>query len=254
LTLPAHSCDFFDMRFRHCLSAMCLSATLLGLHADSLEDGFRNPPVSARPSIYYLLLNGYVNRAYVETEMKAYKDAGVGGLCLFDMGARGPADTVPPAGPAFLSRDSVADLAHIIRTAGRLGMEVNLSVTSSWDMGGSWVKPEDGSMTLISSETQIAGPRDFEGILPFPAAPKETPKDAGGVPLFFRDVAVLALPDAQRRDGWEFVFDLPKAFRATWTMWRCTTLTGKTARNHTTRKISPSQYRKRGPIPVRFAM
>jgi hypothetical protein len=188
---------------------MCLSAALVSLHADSLEDGFRNPPMSARPSIYYLLLNGYVNRSYVETELKTYKEAGVGGLCLFDMGARGPADAVPSAGPAFLSPDSVADLAHIIRIAGRLGMEVNLSVTSSWDMGGSWVKPEDGSMTLISSETQITGPRDFDGALPFPAAPKETPKDANGVPLFFKNVAVLALPDAQRRDGWEFVFELP---------------------------------------------
>lgn len=177
--------------------------------ADRLEDGFRNPPMSARPSIYFLLLNGYLNRDYVDKELEAYKKAGVGGLCLFDMGARGAPDRVPPAGPAFLSPDSVADVAHILRTASNLGMNVSFSVTSSWDMGGSWVKPEDGSMTLINSETAIAGPRDFDGALPFPAAPKDTPKDANGRPIFFRDVAVLAIPDAARRSGWEFVYELP---------------------------------------------
>jgi hypothetical protein len=191
------------------LSFAVLLAALPVLHADSLEEGFRNPPMRARPSIYYLLLNGYVNREYVDQELEAYKKAGVGGLCVFDMGARGAPGTVPPAGPAFLGAESVADLAHIIRTAGRLGMDVSLSVTSSWDMGGSWVQPEDGSMTLVNSELGVDGPRQFDGVLPFPAVPKDTPKDAGGRPLFFRDVAVLAIPDPQRRSGWEFVYELP---------------------------------------------
>src|SRR4051795_9289763 len=186
---------------------LCIGLTAFG--ADALVEGFRQPPISARPSIYYLLLNGYVNRDYVEKELSEYRKAGVGGLCLFDMGARGPAGTLPPPGPTFLSEESVSDLAHIIGVAGRLGMDVNLSVTSSWDMGGSWVKPEDGSMTLISSETQIAGPREFDGMLPFPAAPKDTPRDANGRPSFFRDVAVLAIPDPHRRSGWEFVYELP---------------------------------------------
>lgn len=192
------------------LSASLLMAALGVAHADSLEDGFRNPPMAARPSTYYLLLNGYVNRGFVEQELTAYKKAGIGGLCVFDMGARGTPETVPPAGPEFLSTESVGDLAHIIRTAGRLGMEVNLSVTSSWDMGGSWVKPEDGSMTLISSELQVAGPKKLDGTLPFPTPPKDTPKDAAGVPLFFRTVAALAIPNAARRAGWEFVYELPE--------------------------------------------
>src|SRR5579883_1842931 len=96
-----------------CLMLLVLARPATG---DSLEDGFRNPPMSARPSIYFLLLNGYVNREYVDRELEAYRKAGVGGLCLFDMGARGPAGTVPPAGPAFLSPESVGDLAHIIKT------------------------------------------------------------------------------------------------------------------------------------------
>jgi hypothetical protein len=81
-------------------------------------------------------------------------------------------------------------------------MEVSLPVTSSWDLGGSWVKPEGGSMTLVSSETEITGPREFDGTLPFPGDPKV-------LRSFYRNVAVVALPDPQRRSGWEFVYELP---------------------------------------------
>lgn len=178
---------------------------------DALLEGFRNPPPSARPAIYYLLLNGYANRGYIDQELEAYQKAGIGGLCLFDMGARGDKRAVPPAGPAFLSPESAQTLAHIVRTAGRLGMEVDLSVTSSWDMGGSWVRPEDASMTLVSSQVDVQGPAPFDARLPFPSVPGETPKDASGAPVFHREVAVLAIPNPQPRTGHEFLFELPGA-------------------------------------------
>src|SRR3954453_6802458 len=139
---------------------LCIGLTASG--ADPLVEGFRQPPMSARPSIYYLLLNGYVNRDYVEKELTEYRNAGVGGLCLFDMGARGPAGTVPPAGPAFLSEQSVSDLAHIIGVAGRLGMDVNLSVTTQLGYGGKLGQAGRGGMTLISSAVSLSGPRDYD--------------------------------------------------------------------------------------------
>jgi hypothetical protein len=158
--------------------------------------------------MYYMLLNGYVDRAHVEKELAEYARAGIGGICVFDVGARGDSKAQPPAGPAFLSPESVADLGHIIRTAGRHGMEVDLSVTSSWDMGGSWVKPEDASMTLVQSSVEVEGGRAVEMALPFPAVAAETPKDADGKPLFARDVAVIAIPSPERVDGYEFDFQL----------------------------------------------
>lgn len=167
----------------------------------SLAEGFRNPPPEARPSTYFLLLNGYLNRASVEQELAEYQRAGVSGICLFDMGARGDARHVPPAGPPFLSRDSVDDLAHVIRAAGKLGMEVSLSVTSSWDLGGSWVKPEDGSMTLRMSRVELNGPTVYDAALPF---------SEGTRPPYYRDVAVLAIPEPRQRPGYEFVYELPE--------------------------------------------
>ncbi len=185
------------------------ASALIPAAAPGLEEGFRNPPIWARPATYYVLLNGYVNHRYVEEEIRELHRAGIGGLCIFDMGARGDAAAVPPAGPAFLSPESVRSLGRIIRAAGRLGMEVDLSVSSSWDMGGSWVEPEDGSMTLVVSEMELEGPREFDGLLPFPAVPAGAPRDARGRPEFYREVAVLGVRDPDRRRGYEFVFELP---------------------------------------------
>src|SRR5512141_711332 len=66
------SCESFPMTLGLRLSALSLVATLSLLEAaDPLADGFRNPPMAARPSTYYLLLNGYVNRDFIEQELAA---------------------------------------------------------------------------------------------------------------------------------------------------------------------------------------
>jgi hypothetical protein len=152
-----------------------------------------------------VILNGYVNRDHVEREIKALHDAGIRGLCIFDMGGRGDAKTLPPAGPAFMSEKSAADLAHIIRVAGRLGMDTQISVASSWDMGGSWVEPKHGVMGLLQSETAAEGPGAIDRTLPLPPG---IPREVAGKPPFVRDVAVLAVPADRRLPGFDFLFRL----------------------------------------------
>jgi len=186
------------------LGTIWLAAT----SGDPLEEGFRQPPVEARPSVYYLLLNGYVNRDWVEQELAEYWRMGIGGLCIFDMGARGDPSAQPPPGPEFLSRESAQDLAHIIRVAGRLGMRVELSVSSSWDMGATWVQPEDASMTLVESRLEFDGPKLFDDELPFPEIPAAAPKKPDGSPRFYRDVALLAIRDPAPQPGYEFLFEV----------------------------------------------
>jgi len=82
-----------------------------GVRVD-LEAGFRDPPNEVRPSAYWLWLGGHVNRPHVERELKALHAAGVRGLCIFDMGARGAEEGMPPAGPAFMSEPSVEDIVN----------------------------------------------------------------------------------------------------------------------------------------------
>ena len=190
-------------------SSFVSSSEPLSVNTD-LEAGFRHPPDAARPAAYWLWLNGYVNRPHVERELQAYHDAGVRGLCIFDMGAQGAAETLPPAGPAFMSDQSVADIAHAVRVAERIGMDVQLSVASSWDMGGSWVEPRHASMGLLQSEIQVDGPATIDEILPFPPIPAKTPRREDGSPIFYQDVAVLAIPAERRLPGYDFVFKLER--------------------------------------------
>ena len=165
----------------------------------SLSAGFQEPPDSARPSVYYIFLNGYVNRDYLEHELRQLREMGIGGLCVFDMGARGLKEAFPPTGPAFMSTEWIDNFAHIIQEADKLDFDVQLAVSSSWDMGASWVKPRDASMALYHSSVLVEGPTGYNKLLPFPSIPDKSPRDKQGRPLFHRDVAVLTFPESQSK-------------------------------------------------------
>ncbi|MBN8730134.1 MAG: hypothetical protein J0L64_06295, partial [Acidobacteria bacterium] len=136
-----------------------------------LERGWRNPPPDARPHTYWLWLNGHVNPATAREELQAMKDAGFGGVLLFDMGARGDKASVPPAGPAFLSPPWMKQFKESVDQARQLGLQVDFSVVSSWDLGGHWIEPKHGSMGLYPVETTVDGGRAIDLLLPFPPKP-----------------------------------------------------------------------------------
>ncbi|TKJ34998.1 MAG: hypothetical protein CEE38_16190 [Planctomycetes bacterium B3_Pla] len=176
---------------------------------DSLVAGFLDPPKVAKPSMYWLWLNGYVNRDYLETELKQYSEKGIGGLCIFDMGARGDARAAPSAGPAFMSDEFIDNIAYTLELAGKFDLDVQLAACSSWDLGGSWVQPRHASMGLYHTKIRIKGPVDYDKVLPFPELPPNAPKTPEGKPAFLKNVAVLAIPEAKRQPAHEFIFKLP---------------------------------------------
>lgn len=186
-------------------SAPVQSATL------RLEDGFRTPPPAARPHTYWLWLNGHVHLPTAIDELKAMKEAGLGGVLLFEMGARGDPETIPTPGPAFLSPEWVAQLRVAAGQAKALGMQVDMSVISSWDMGGPWIEPKHAVMALYSTETVVHGGRKLDAALPFPEPERLAPLGPDGRPAFWTDVAVLAIRNARRLPAHEFVFRLDPA-------------------------------------------
>ena len=201
-----------------CILKFMAIVTGIALHTDranptegktSLAEGFQNPPKSARPSTYYLLLNGYMNRDYMESELAQLHKMGIRGLCVFDMGGRGRKETLPPSGPAFMSEKWIENFAHLVQKAGELDMDVQLAVSSSWDMGASWVLPEHASKALYHSSLNITGPTQLNKPLPFPDIPGKAPKDSQGRPLYYKEVAVLAIPENERQSAHEFVLKLP---------------------------------------------
>lgn len=165
----------------------------------TLEQGFKNPPTEARPKGYWCLVNGNLDLTQMTEELKEYKEKGIGTLDLWDVAGWVDPDSVVPAGPPFMSDESVQAIAHAIREAGRIGVDIGLTISSSWNAGGSWIEAQDGVMGLFESTLQLRGPSQYKGAIPFPEVPQEygritmiLEKDDQGLPTFYREVAVLA--------------------------------------------------------------
>ena len=170
-----------------------------------LAEGFDNPPIPARPKNYWWWMNGYTDSLTMMQELEAMKAAGIGGLDLFEIGAKEwYNDGVIPAGPAFLSEESLADIKIAVEKAGELGLEVGFNTASSWNAGGNWIPPKYAAKSLYFSELQVTGPKKVEQQLPFPEVVEQAGKWGSNIemaendrPAFYEEVAVLAFPAGQ---------------------------------------------------------
>ena len=166
---------------------------------ETLSLEFKDPQGTARAKTYWWWINGCMDTLRMRQELHAIKAAGLGGVDIFEIGFR-PDGIVPP-GPPFMGDESLNGITFAIREAGRLGLEVGLNLSSSWNAGGSWIKPEHAAKSLYFSEMKITGGGQQQITLPFPAISR---KDAqgrelieladDGRPLFREEIAVLAIP------------------------------------------------------------
>jgi hypothetical protein len=168
----------------------------------SLEEGFKDPPVSVRPKGYWDWMNGNFDLDRLTYELEEAKAQGMAGFDIFDIGAVSNPGGMVPAGPAFMGEECLEAIHHAVREAARLDMELGLILSSSWDAGGSWIRPEHASMALYETAKLVSGPADIVLDLPFPELPTKNragknvfiEKDADGLPVYYKDVAVLAVP------------------------------------------------------------
>ena len=173
-----------------------------GSASGSLEEGFKDPPVSVRPKGYWDWMNGNFNLERLTYELEEAREQGMAGFDIFDIGAVSNPGGIVPAGPPFMGDEYLEAIAHAVREADRLDMELGLILSSSWDAGGSWIGPEHGSMALYESSVEVEGSGVYRGNLPFPKLPETgrgrrkllIEKDENGLPVYYKDVAVLATP------------------------------------------------------------
>lgn len=171
-----------------------------------LSEGFKNPPPPARPKVYWWCLNGNIDTVRAKQEFLDMKNAGISGFDIFEIGVP-KSDTMIPGGPAFLSDESLKILKSVIDEAGKLGLTVGLNLASSWNAGGSWVKPEHAGKSLYFSRVSLKGLQGkIETKLPFPDVtfPKASliggtgkplvPFRDNGKPSYYEEIAILAVP------------------------------------------------------------
>ena len=171
------------MKSRNLLQAGLLAlaaVTVLSLPAESLERGFMEPPMSARPQTWWHWMNGNVSKDGITADLEAMKEIGLGGATLFDAGCGVPSGPLKFASPEWFDF-----VKHAAAEARRLGLEICLPNCSGWSSsGGPWNPPENNMKELVRTERRYTGPRHVREKLP--ALP-----NAHG---FAADIAVLAVP------------------------------------------------------------
>ena len=187
------------------LASPCTAATGAANNAASpaataqsgdLEHGFAQPPLSARPRVYWWWLESYLDRAGITRDLEEMERKGIGGALIFDAGSGARYSTTvtqTPCGPPFMSPAWRALFRHALQEADRLGLEISLNMGSGWDCGGPWVTPEYASQDLVWSETIVTGPAKLSTTLPIPPRVRT---DLPGFPPYYRDVALLAVPQS----------------------------------------------------------
>lgn len=161
----------------------------------TLSREFADPPNSCRPGAYWCWLNGDVTDASITLDLAEMKAKGMGRAEIWDVAAIHNPGGAYGVGPTFLGSESVKSIRYALAEGKRLGIKMGIVGSSGWNAGGSWVKPGWAAKGLYHSECNVKGPMLFSDTLPFPAVPALCPKDSHGVPAYFREVAVLAVPD-----------------------------------------------------------
>ncbi len=133
----------------------------------SLDDGFKNPPNSARPRVWWHWMNGNITKEGIKLDLEWMNRVGIGGFQNFDASLGTPKLVdqrliymTPEWKDAFLYTTKLAD---------QLGLEEAIAGSPGWsESGGPWVKPNQGMKKVVWSETRLEGGKSFAGVLPHP--------------------------------------------------------------------------------------
>ncbi len=177
---------------------------------EQLAKGFKNPPAYSRPGAFWCWLNGNMSKEAITRDLKEMSEKGMGRAEIWDVAAVYNTDNYIPAGPAFLSDSSVTLIKHAFDEGRKYGIKIGMVGSSGWNAGGTWVEPEWASKQLYFSEMKVHGPVEKSISLAFPEVPEQCPKDREGNPLFYKEVAVLAIPynDGLKQYDKEDIIDL----------------------------------------------
>jgi len=160
-----------------------------------LSENFASPPNSSRPGAFWCWLNGDVTKESITNDLEEMKDKGMARAEIWDVEARNNTNGAFGIGPEFLGDESVELIKHALSEGKRLDMRIGMIASSGWNAGGSWVTPDWAAKALYSSETKISGGQVYAGSLAFPELPEDCPKDKNGIPIYSKEVAVIAIPD-----------------------------------------------------------
>lgn len=147
--------------------------------SDRLMEGFRNPPGSAHPWVYWFWVNGNLSKEGITADLEAMRRVGIRGVSIMEV-SEGPQGPVKVFTPEWWEM-----VGHTLREATRVGIEIEMHNCEGWTgSGGPWITPDISMLQVVALETSLTGPQQYEGTLPHGNAQRD----------FYRDIVVLAFP------------------------------------------------------------
>jgi hypothetical protein len=161
-----------------------MSLSLLG---QGLEQGFQNPPTSARPFTWWHWMAGNVSNYGIEKDLAAMDQFGIGGFQNFnaDLGVARGEGAVEYASPEWFEL-----FGYTAKVADKFGLQMGAHNCAGWtSSGGPWISPKYASKMIVWSETVVEpGSSGKIKLNEFVMSP-----DAKAL-NYHKEIAVLAVP------------------------------------------------------------
>src|SRR5215831_878300 len=147
--------------------SLSFASVLAQAPADPLDQGFKDPPASARPRTWWHWTASNVTTEGITKDLEWMKRVGIAGFQLADVNAGGGQAVEKKI--VFGTPEWLAAVRHAAQEADRLDLEMTIFSSGGWsETGGPWVRPEQAMKKLVWSETNVEGPKIFNGQLPQP--------------------------------------------------------------------------------------
>lgn len=167
-----------------CTTKQETTPALLQISQAEMEQGFVNPPASAKPHTWWHWMNGNISKEGITADLEAMAEAGIGGAQIFNA-----AEGIPHGGVMFNSPEWIEMVRFASEEATRLGLEICLHNCGGWSSsGGPWNTAENSMKIVVISELQVVGAEKVMKAPPQPKAHKD----------FYRDIAILAFPTPEK--------------------------------------------------------
>ncbi len=133
----------------------------------NLEAGFKNPPETAKPRVWWHWMNGNITKKGIKEDLMWMHRVGIGGFQNFDAALATP--QIVKKRLAYMTPDWKDAFHYATELADSLGLEMAIAGSPGWsESGGSWVPAKDGMKKYVWSQMRVNGGQDFSGKIPSP--------------------------------------------------------------------------------------
>src|SRR5512137_1101229 len=147
----------------HCVRIQLFAIFVSAATAGTLEEDFQNPPMNARPYVWWHWMGPNFSKQGITKDLEAMKASGIGGATIFNisssvMESHAPTENNPWPDQTYRSPKYWEAIRHAAAEADRLGLEIGLHNTVGYSTtGGSWIDESRSMQRLVWSSVSVAG-------------------------------------------------------------------------------------------------